>query len=121
YTWKGKEPSKIFWGLKPLKGWCHSSMFQSMRMSAWWTVGHNEAQDWVANGQEIVLVPFNYQRHVGIYDRDFDNRNLSKFTDVDFLERETSSEKFKVDVEKGDVSAEVQVWDGYRSFWKKLA
>jgi hypothetical protein len=123
YTWKNKAPSKLFWGLKPLTGTCHDTWPQKMSMSAKWTIGHNEAHDWLANGQEIYLVPFNSPRsggnHVGLYEKDFDVRNWDKFRDRDFLKRSTRSEDFTADVDKSAVTVTIQAKnsDGWCSLY----
>ncbi len=115
YTWKGHAPSKIYQGLKPLKGSCHSAIAQNMSMAAWWTLGRNEAQGWIANGKEVELIPF---KGINEEEPDFDRRNLAKFSDVDFLMRDTSSEEFSADVSKNDVTAIMQVKED--AGWKSL-
>jgi hypothetical protein len=115
YTWKGHAPSKIYSGLKPLKGSSHSLIAQNMMMSAWWTLGRNEAQDWIANGKEIRLIPFDASKS-----RDFNRRNSDKFTDKDFLTRDTATETFNYAIAKSDVKTVLQVGEGSGK-WRTLS
>jgi len=90
---------RVYRGLKPMKSWWHSTIPQTMYMAAYYRVGDNDLQDWVADGLEI---PMTFYSHSPGHRAPsaMNIRNMHKFGDLAFLQRRSTSEAQNFPVEE---------------------